>query len=114
MVAVRGAVMVQHTLQRTGTLRGTGLHTGEETSITFHPAEPGTGIVWRRIGGPPAPPEGRGRVGPPGSGAGGAVMAPSGASGLLGWVTRTERATSLGPPPAGVQTVEHVMAALAG
>ena len=40
---------VQRTISKDVTLDGIGVHSGEHASITFHPAEPGTGIVFRRV-----------------------------------------------------------------
>ena len=38
----------QRSISRSITIRGAGLHSGESTSLTFSPADPGTGIVFRR------------------------------------------------------------------
>lgn len=92
----RTSVPRQHTLADTASVRGVGLHTGREVTLRFAPAPPGSGIVWRRSDVPGSP-----------------ALSP-GPDGLLPWVTRTERATTLGRGDAAISTVEHVMAALAG
>lgn len=45
----------QKTLQQPVQLNGVGLHTGAAVTITFLPAEPGKGIVFRRTDLPDAP-----------------------------------------------------------
>ena len=45
--AVSG-VLRQHTLKSSIGCTGIGLHSGTEVAMTLHPAEPGTGIVFRR------------------------------------------------------------------
>ncbi len=41
--------MKQQTINKSFTLKGSGLHTGKECSITFHPADPNHGIKFKRI-----------------------------------------------------------------
>ncbi|MDR0692995.1 MAG: bifunctional UDP-3-O-[3-hydroxymyristoyl] N-acetylglucosamine deacetylase/3-hydroxyacyl-ACP dehydratase [Puniceicoccales bacterium] len=41
--------MRQHTIFRESSISGTSLHTGQHTTMTIKPAEPNTGIVFRRI-----------------------------------------------------------------
>ncbi len=80
----------QRTLAEPFGLTGTGVHSGQPASLTFRPAEPGTGIRFRRTdleGAPVIPAD-------------------------LDHVVGTELGTSLGTDDARVQTVEHVMAAL--
>lgn len=89
----------RYTLAGSVTVRGVGLHTGRDVTLAFHPAPSYSGIVWRRVDLPGRP----------------AIAAGvAGARHLVDHVTRTERATTLEANGAGVQTVEHVMAALAG
>ena len=81
----------RQSLSRPVSLAGTGLHTGRDTRVTLRPAKSGQGIVFRRTdltGQAPiaAIPE---NVGP------------------------TERRTTLGPEGNSVETVEHLLAAVA-
>ncbi len=80
----------QRTVSREITLKGVGLHSGEAASLTFRPAEPGTGLRFQRSdlpGRPEVPAD-------------------------LDHVTGTELGTTLGQGDATVRTVEHVLAAL--
>jgi UDP-3-O-[3-hydroxymyristoyl] N-acetylglucosamine deacetylase / 3-hydroxyacyl-[acyl-carrier-protein] dehydratase len=81
----------QRTVARTATLEGIGVHSGQAASLTFHAAEPDTGIRFRRI-----------------DGAGGEEIPAS-----LEQVSGTELGTSLGRGDSRVLTAEHVLAALA-
>ncbi len=85
--------MIAHrrTLSGAAHVQGIGLHTGSETRITFRPAAPGHGVVFTRTDLADHP-----RV--PAS---------------LEYVTDVERRTSLGNGEGVVQTVEHVLAAVA-
>jgi UDP-3-O-[3-hydroxymyristoyl] N-acetylglucosamine deacetylase/3-hydroxyacyl-[acyl-carrier-protein] dehydratase len=85
----------QCTLGRSVSFSGVGLHTGEKTDLTFHPAAPGAGIVFVRRDLPGAP-EVR--------------VQPSHAAGE----SEALRRTVLRSGAAEVHTVEHVLAALAG
>jgi UDP-3-O-[3-hydroxymyristoyl] N-acetylglucosamine deacetylase / 3-hydroxyacyl-[acyl-carrier-protein] dehydratase len=87
--------MNQRTLARPVSFTGVGLHTGESTTVTFHPAEPESGICFVR-GDLPGTPAVRVR---PASAAGESTAL---------------RRTVLRQGPAEVHTVEHVLAALAG
>ncbi len=81
----------QRTVSRPVTLEGAGLHSGESASLTFCPADPGTGLRFRRTdveGQPEVPAD-------------------------LDYVTDTELGTTLGHGGAKILTVEHVLAALA-
>ncbi|NIR37481.1 MAG: UDP-3-O-[3-hydroxymyristoyl] N-acetylglucosamine deacetylase, partial [Actinobacteria bacterium] len=40
---------VQRTISREVSLDGIGVHSGERASVTFRPADPDSGIVFRRI-----------------------------------------------------------------
>jgi UDP-3-O-[3-hydroxymyristoyl] N-acetylglucosamine deacetylase/3-hydroxyacyl-[acyl-carrier-protein] dehydratase len=81
----------QQTLAGEARLEGTGLHTGEAVELVFRAAPDDSGIVFRRIdldGCPEIPAR-------------------------LDQVSSTDRGTSLSHGDAGVQTVEHLMAAVA-
>ena len=80
----------QTTLGKSVTYTGIGLHSGRDVTMTLHPAEAGTGIVFARTDLPGKP-----RV---------AACAAN--------VTKTMRATTLEAGEAKVFTVEHVLAAL--
>ena len=84
--------MKQTTLEREVSLSGIGLHTGQEVTLTFKPAEPDTGYVFKRIdieGSPEVPASAK-------------------------WVNKTHRSTVLDCNGAEIQTSEHVLAALTG
>lgn len=81
----------QRTISRNVSLDGVGVHSGESATITFRPADAGTGIRFRRVdleGKPEIP-------------------------ATLDHVVDTDLGTTLGVGDAKVRTVEHVMAALA-
>ncbi len=83
--------MPRRTLAREATIEGTGLHTGVRVTARCLPAEPGRGIVFRRVdlaGAPEVPAR-------------------------LSQVRSTERRTALGEAPGTVETVEHLLAAAA-
>jgi UDP-3-O-[3-hydroxymyristoyl] N-acetylglucosamine deacetylase/3-hydroxyacyl-[acyl-carrier-protein] dehydratase len=82
----------QHTIKDSITISGVGLHTGEAVNLTFHPAPENHGFVFRRIDLPGSP----------------LIRAD------VDNVYDTSRGTSLEENGARVQTVEHVLAALAG
>lgn len=81
----------QASLRKAVSLSGIGVHTGSEVSITLHPAEPNTGVVFRRI-----------------LDDGSRVDLPA----VVSQVGATDLCTMLGNP-AGVHvsTIEHIMAA---
>lgn len=82
----------QKTIQSPVTLSGVGLHTGAKVDITFHPAEAGKGIIFRRSdleGQPEVPAD-------------------------VDYVVETARGTTLQHNEAKVATVEHALAAAAG
>jgi UDP-3-O-[3-hydroxymyristoyl] N-acetylglucosamine deacetylase / 3-hydroxyacyl-[acyl-carrier-protein] dehydratase len=81
----------RHSIGGAVSLQGIGLHLGRECMLTFHPAAPGSGIVFRRTDLPGAP----------------AVLARAEHAVL------TERHTQLGAGEEAVHTVEHVLAAIA-
>ena len=84
--------MHQRTLSGTARLRGNGLHTGAEVTLTFHPAPAGHGVKFKRtdLEGHPVLPADVKRV------------------------ISTERSTTLGDGSATVSTVEHLLSALSG
>lgn len=84
--------MKQHTISREMTISGVSLHSGHQSTITIKPAEPNTGIVFKRID----------LVGKP-------EIVPH--VSLLGDLVR---ATSLTQGKVSVGTIEHVLAALYG
>ncbi|MFQ6615378.1 MAG: UDP-3-O-acyl-N-acetylglucosamine deacetylase [Fidelibacterota bacterium] len=83
---------VQQTIGSPVTVSGTGLHTGVETSITFHPAPENSGIRFIRSDLPGAP----------------EIVAD------IDRVTDISRGTVLSANGVLVHTVEHVLAAVAG
>ena len=82
--------LARRSIQREGSLSGTGLHTGAECRVRFLPAEPGAGIVFRRID-----LDGRPEIRP-----------------RLTEVGAVERRTAIGSGDATVDTVEHLLAAV--
>jgi len=85
-------VIRQRTLQTTIRATGLGLHTGRKVEMTLCPAQPDSGIVFRRLDLDPVVEH---RADPRS-------------------VTDTRLATSLGAGEGAVSTIEHLMAALAG
>lgn len=83
---------LQKTIAKSVSISGTGIHTGKNVTLTFNPAEPNTGFVFRRIDLPGQP----------------VVKA------LVDFVFDTSRGTSLKFNDVIVRTVEHVLAALVG
>lgn len=84
--------MSRATIARETSVEGQGLHLGVNCRLTFHPASPGTGIIFRRtdLAGSPEIPA------------------------LVSAVGSSERRTQLGKGEGAVHTVEHVLAAVAG
>ncbi len=82
----------QHTLAHSGSLTGASLHTGEKVTLTVHPAPPGHGCKFRRTDLPDQP-----------------VI-----DAHIDHVKTVERATTIAQGAVKVQTVEHVLSALAG
>ncbi len=82
----------QRTIQKAISVEGTGLHTGAQVTLTFHPAPPYAGFCFKRtdLAGQPE------------------VKA------IAKNVTTTERGTTIASGEALVNTVEHVLAALVG
>lgn len=87
------AIRKQHTLAKcTALLSGTSLHTGKPVNLTIKPADPGTGLTFRRIDLPDKP------------------FIPASAA----HVQTVERATTLAIGGVQVHTVEHILSALTG
>ncbi|MGH8018300.1 MAG: bifunctional UDP-3-O-[3-hydroxymyristoyl] N-acetylglucosamine deacetylase/3-hydroxyacyl-ACP dehydratase [Opitutaceae bacterium] len=84
--------MKQRTLTRAVSIEGKALHTGEEVRLTLKPAQPGQGIVFRRIDLPGHP-----------------EIKPD-----ITMVTDLVRATTIASGNASLHTVEHVLSALNG
>jgi UDP-3-O-[3-hydroxymyristoyl] N-acetylglucosamine deacetylase/3-hydroxyacyl-[acyl-carrier-protein] dehydratase len=85
-------VPFQRTLEKSASLTGLALHTGEKVTLTLHPAQPDTGRKFRRKDLPDEP----------------TIDA------SIENVKTVERATTLAEGNVKVHTVEHVLAALAG
>ncbi|TAK42091.1 MAG: bifunctional UDP-3-O-[3-hydroxymyristoyl] N-acetylglucosamine deacetylase/3-hydroxyacyl-ACP dehydratase [Saprospiraceae bacterium] len=84
--------MNQHTIKKTATIRGIGLHTGKEVTMTFQPADAGHGIRFQRmdLSGQPI------------------IRAE------VGNVVSTLRGTTIKQDNAHVSTIEHALSALYG
>lgn len=82
----------QHTIKEELTISGAGIHTGQSVTITLKPAEPNTGIVFKRIDLPGQP----------------TVKAD------VDNVVDTTRSTNIESKGARINTIEHLMAALTG
>ena len=82
----------QHTLASEISISGVGIHTGHTVEMTLKPAEPNTGIVFKRVDLPGAP----------------IVKAD------VDNVSETTRSTTIEANGAKVSTIEHLMAALTG
>lgn len=85
-------ITTQRTIKKPVSVKGTGLHTGEQVTLTFKPAAANAGFCFKRIDLPDEP----------------EVMA------IAKNVTTTERGTTISVGNAAVNTVEHVLAALVG
>jgi len=84
--------MNQHTIEKTVSIKGIGLHTGKETTLTFHPAPVNHGFKFKRID----------------------LEKPKVIPVDPAKVTETNRSTTLASGDVKVQTVEHVLSALSG
>ncbi|MBX2938926.1 MAG: bifunctional UDP-3-O-[3-hydroxymyristoyl] N-acetylglucosamine deacetylase/3-hydroxyacyl-ACP dehydratase [Ferruginibacter sp.] len=87
-----GEESFQHTIGKAVSISGAGIHTGQAVTITVKPAEPNTGIVFKRIDQPGAP----------------MVKAD------VDFVVETNRSTTIEHNGARISTIEHLMAALTG
>ena len=84
--------MKQRTILREASIKGKSLHTGEEVQLTLKPAEPNTGVLFRRIdlfGKPELKP-------------------------IIELVEDLVRSTTIADGHAKVHTIEHVLSALSG
>lgn len=86
------ASSLQRTISKVITLKGVGLHTGAEVTMTFKPAEANHGFKFKRVD------------------LEGAPVVPADAS----LVTNTQRGTNLEKNGVSIQTTEHVLAACVG
>ena len=84
--------MNQHTIEKTVSIKGIGLHTGKDATLTFHPAPVNHGIKFKRID----------------------LEHPKVIPVDPSKVTATNRSTTLAIGAIKVQTVEHVLSAIAG
>ncbi len=82
----------QTTIKRSISLEGVGIHTGNKVKITFNPADPDTGYVFKRID---------------------LVDSPE-IKALSKYVVNTQRGTTLDKEGVKLKTIEHVLAALVG
>jgi UDP-3-O-[3-hydroxymyristoyl] N-acetylglucosamine deacetylase/3-hydroxyacyl-[acyl-carrier-protein] dehydratase len=82
----------QRTISKSISVEGTGLHTGAQVTLTFHPAAANSGFCFRRVD-----LEGKPEI-----------------NAIAKNVTSTARGTTLAEKGAEVNTVEHVLAALVG
>jgi UDP-3-O-[3-hydroxymyristoyl] N-acetylglucosamine deacetylase/3-hydroxyacyl-[acyl-carrier-protein] dehydratase len=82
----------QRTIEKSISISGAGLHTGNSSKMTFHPAPPNTGIIFKRLDLPDSP----------------QVKAD------IDNVSDISRGTTIAKGEAVVHTVEHVLAAIAG
>ncbi|MED5453118.1 MAG: UDP-3-O-acyl-N-acetylglucosamine deacetylase [Verrucomicrobiota bacterium] len=84
--------MLQQTLAKPVSFSGIGLHSGNDVSMTLLPAPPNTGVVFRRVD-----LENRTEI-----------------PAQVEYITETSRSTTIAKSEVKVQTVEHVLASLAG
>ena len=85
-------VVLQQTLAKPVSFSGIGLHSGNNVSMTLLPAPPNTGVVFRRVD-----LENRTEI-----------------PAQVEYITETSRSTTIAKSEVKVQTVEHVLASLAG
>ncbi len=83
---------LQKTIARTVSLSGSGLHTGQQVTVTFHPAPAGHGYKFRRtdLEGSPV------------------------VEALVDYVNCTDRGTTLEKDGVRISTTEHLLAAVYG
>ncbi len=85
-------MMPQHTIAAPASIEGVGIHSGRSIRLTFLPAPPDRGILFRRTD-----------VDPP-------VEIPA----LVEYVVNIDRNTTVGKNDVHIATIEHLMAAVAG
>lgn len=88
----RFKVEKQHTIGKSVSISGTGLHTGQHGTLTFRPAEPNHGIKFRRVD----------------------LFGQPIVEALVKNVVDTSRGTTIAQNGVKVYTVEHIMASLRG
>ena len=49
ITVIENKVEKQHTIKKSVSISGTGLHTGQSGTLTFHPADVNHGIKFRRV-----------------------------------------------------------------
>lgn len=81
----------QSTIAQSAFVSGTGVHSGEATSLVLHPAEPDSGIVFRRVRSGAEP-----------------VIIPA----ISSSICNTDFCTAVGFGTVSIATIEHLMAAL--
>ena len=82
----------QQTIEKPISLKGVGIHTGTEVTLTFKPSKENTGYVFCRVDLPEKP-----------------IVEAS-----INYVVNTERGTNLDKNGIKIKTSEHVLAALVG
>jgi UDP-3-O-[3-hydroxymyristoyl] N-acetylglucosamine deacetylase len=85
-------MILQRTLKNQVQATGVGVHSGDKVYITLRPAQPDTGIVFRRVD----------------------LDVPIDIPAKSGFISSTDLCTSLSRDGATVSTVEHLMSAFAG
>ena len=85
----------QRTIKKEVSFSGIGLHIGEKANVVFKPAEPNTGILFRRVDLPHSPP------------------VKANIANLLSDEKRPRR-TSIGKDGAEIHTIEHILSAIFG
>ncbi len=83
---------MQHTIEKSVSIEGRGLHTGKPAKLNFFPCEANSGIFFSRIDLPGKP-----------------IIPAS-----LAHVKKTNRGTTLGIAESSVHTVEHLLSAIYG
>ena len=85
-------MLAQRTIRNKVTASGVGLHSGKKVNLVLHPADPDTGVVFRRTDGDKV------------------VEIPA----LLNFVGNTTLSTTLENDGFEISTIEHLLSALAG
>ena len=85
-------MLAQRTIRNKVTASGVGLHSGKKVNLVLHPADPDTGVVFRRTDGDKV------------------VEIPA----LLNFVGNTTLSTTLENDGYEISTIEHLLSALAG
>ena len=85
-------MLAQRTIRNKVTASGVGLHSGKKVNLILHPADPDTGVIFRRTDGDKV------------------VEIPA----LLNFVGNTTLSTTLENEGLEISTIEHLLSALAG